>query len=112
MQQPQLGASFTFLIRLPFSKATKIICNKTATRTSTKRVIFGPSKRPTQNAPNEFGGYEYWGDRLGEDQLSYLEAEEVKKVLKGAKDGTIGTTMGLLGKNPEKKPQRDDCFGN
>lgn len=27
--------------------------------------------------------YEYWGDRLGEDQLSSMEAEEVKKVLKG-----------------------------
>ena len=60
------------------------------------------------------GGYEYWGDRLGEDQLSSMEAEEVKKVLKGAKDGDKGgTTIGTsLGKSGKKSLKEMNVFGN
>lgn len=46
MQRPQLGASFTVLILLPFSKATKNL-TKPATRkipSASKGVVFGPNK--------------------------------------------------------------------
>ena len=73
-------------------------------------MSFGPNQNAPHKTPwNEFRGYEYWGDRLGEDQLSSLEAEEVKKVLKGAKDGTkMGPPWGPLWEKPWKnKPKKE-----